>query len=166
MRLIKNKFSIISIFLVLIFSGCNKKLYVISQDSLFDRGLEYTKISNIIYQNDTKALINATYLNPTNPSKYDNGKEVFLLGIYYSVGDSANLNNGLNNTDYILSLNKKTNYTKEVLDESDELFKAIPVQNPYAKYYIVEFDNDKTATLNLSLSHKKFGTSSSVFKTF
>jgi len=150
MRLFKKLNIIISISIILVFSACqSKSLNIISQDSLFDRGLEYTKTSNIIYKNDAKALINATYLNPTNPDKYDNGKEVFLIGIYYSISDTSANSIGLENKNFKLTLNKKTKYKKMKLNESDELFSNIPIHNPYATYYIVEFDNDKTTTLNL-----------------
>lgn len=159
----KIKYLLISISLILIFQACSKKtLNIISKDSLYEKGLEYTIVSDISYNNDTKAIINVTYLNPSEPEYYDYKYHMFLVGIYNSKIDNITLNN----KDYILKLNSNSNYIYEELKQNNRLFNKIPLKNPYSKYYIVKFNKDKATTLNISYSNKKYGTANITFKRF
>lgn len=158
----KIKYLIISIFLILIYNGCSKKtLNIISKDSLYEKGLEYTIIRDIIYNNDTKAIINVTYLNPSEPKYYDYKFHEFLIGIY-----NVNDDNFLQSKEYILSLNSNKIYLKEEIKSNNRLFNKIPVKNPYAKYYIIKFKKGSEKTLNIEYSHKRFGKASIIFKRF
>jgi len=159
----KIRYLLISIFLILIFQACSKKtLNIISKDSLYEKGLEYTIVSDISYKNDTKAIINVTYLNPSEPEYYDYKYHEFLIGIYNSTIDNITLDN----KNYILKLNSNNKYIYEELNQNHRLFNKIPVKNPYSKYYIVKFKKDKATTLNISYSNKIFGTANITFKRF
>ncbi len=159
------RYLIISICTIAIFNACtNKNLSIISEGKLFKRGMEYTKLSSIVYKNNTKAIVNATYLNPTYSNKYDNGYENFLIGVYITSNNSKLKD--LSNKQYTLSLNDNINYTKKLISKDDKLLQNIPIENPYALYYIVSFKDVKSEKLTLSYKHKVFGTSSSNFKNF
>jgi len=162
--MIKNiiKYVGISLFVVFFISACAKKtLNIISKDSLYEKGLEYTLINDIVYKNDTKAIMNITYLNASEPNEYDYKYHEFLIGIYID-----DINEGLQNKQYILSMNSNTKYIQIPLKKDHPLYNHIPVKNPYAIYYIIKFKKGLEKTLSLKLSHKKFGNANIIYKRF
>ena len=140
-----------------IFTSCTtKNIDLLSKDSLYKLGLENTKIKSILHNNDVEGLMNITYLNPTSPQKYDKKYNEFLVGIY--------LDN--NKEQYHVSLNTKKYVYKELLKKSSKLYKNIPSFNPYAKYYIIKFQKEKSKKLNFELVHNIYGKTTIVFDTF
>ena len=62
-----------SICFVLVFDGCQSAMNVFGKtDSNYERGLQHTKVKSIVYNNETRAIINATYLNSIDSKKWDN----------------------------------------------------------------------------------------------
>jgi hypothetical protein len=157
------KFKILfGILLIFTFTSCSKKtLNIISKDNLYERGLEYTQVSTINNKQETKAILNATYLNPSIPEVYDNEYNEFLVGIY--IINDEKVKQPLNNKNYKLTLNTKSILSQYKLNDKDDLSKHIPFKNPYATYYIVRFKKDTTTTLKLRFSHKIFGEASSSY---
>jgi hypothetical protein len=148
--------SLLSISLV----SCTSKsaLSVFGEDSLYERGLEYTKVADIINSLETKAIINITYLNSSHSKKWDNKNQNFLIGIYIVNDNEKDRDKYLNNNKYQLTLNN-TNITSSVeLNSTNDLWEHIPIKNPHAKYYVTTFDkNDSIKTLSLNYKHTTFG---------
>jgi len=134
------KKSLVSLSLLLCLQGCNQSaLSVFGDDSLYERGLQYTQVADIVQSFETKAIINATYLNSTDSDKWDNQYENFLIGVYIAQDRSKEEDKFLNNKKYILTLNGKEYDKKEPVVKGTELYSHIPLQNPHAKYFIVSF---------------------------
>jgi len=133
-----------------LFFGCSSKsaMSVFDSDELYEKGLEYTQVEDIINSFETKAIINATYLNSTD-SSWDNDYQNFLIGIYIVDDNSDEKDMYINNKKYKLTLNDKTPFKIKELKSTNKLYNHIPVKNPHAKYYIVSFKKDDKKTLKL-----------------
>ena len=143
-----------------LFFGCSSKsaLSVFGEDSLYERGLEYTKVADIINSLETKAILNVTYLNSSHPSKWDNESENFLVGIYIVNDNEKDEDKYINNQKYHLTLNDKNITSYIELTSKNDLWDHIPIKNPHAKYYITSFDkNSSLTTLSMKYKHTTFG---------
>ncbi len=153
------KKSVFTVFLL--FSvGCSSKsaFSVFNSDLLYEKGMEYTKVGDIVNSFETKAILNATYLNTTDSAKYDDKFQNFLVGIYITEDNEEAKDQFLNNKKYILTLNGKDFNKTEELETSHELWEHIPLKNPYAKYYIVSFEKEENInSLSLEYSNPNQG---------
>ncbi len=143
----------------LLFSGCQSALNVFNKtDTQYEKGLQHTKVKPILFKDDTIAIINATYLNSINTDKWNDEKQNFLIGIYISKDEKKDDKKFINNPQYKITLNGK-NYIKAELftKEHSKLYKDIPLKNPWAKYYLVSFNDIKNKTVKLEYTHIKFG---------
>ncbi len=116
--------------LAVVFNGCAIK-NVFHKDSLYEKTLKYTQRGQIVNSLETKALIDAVYLNPLYPKKFKN--PTFLIGIY------NDLNNQLIGNEFNLTLNGET-----PLKISNQIpvfipYKLYPFYNSWMSYYLVEF---------------------------
>jgi hypothetical protein len=148
-----------SVFVVfLLFSvGCSSKsaLGIFESDVLYEKGLEHSRVGDIINSFETKAILNATYLNSTDSSKYDDEFHNFLVGIYITEDNKEIKDQFINNKKYILTLNNKDINKTEELQTTDYLWEHIPLKNPYAKYYIVSFNKQENVN-SLVLKYENF----------
>ena len=124
--------NILLIFL-LFFSGCSIK-QALNSDPLYEKTLIHTKRGQIINSFETKALIDAIYLNPlyntfTNPT--------FLIGVY------NDFNNTLINKEFNLTLNNKAPIKISKNIPNFILYNKFPFYNEWMSYYLVEFNNIK-----------------------
>jgi hypothetical protein len=155
------KISILSVIsltsLVLLFSACSKnKTLEFGKDPIYLHNLQYTKIGKIIKKNEVESLINVTYLNSTDSSKWNNNKQNFLVGIYMT---------NENNTNYKLSMNNQSPISIEEVIKDNIMYKNIALRNYWADYNIVSFKNTKNKKIvftyiysndnNVSLSFDK-----------
>ena len=139
----------------LLFSvGCSSKsaMNVFNSDSLYEKGLEYTKVGDIVSSFETKAILNATYLNGTDSSKYNDDFQNFLVGVYITEDNTEDKDKFLNNIKYKLTLNGDDFNKSEELESTNYLWEHIPLKNPHAKYYIVSF-NKKEGVNSLLLEY-------------
>ncbi|RLA72127.1 MAG: hypothetical protein DRG78_24265 [Epsilonproteobacteria bacterium] len=143
----------------ILFSGCQNAMSVFKDtDSKYEIGLQHTKVKPIVYKNETKAIINATYLNSVDKSKWNNNDENFLIGIYISEDNEIENTKFIKNSRYKLSLNKKKYSNMKRISNDDKLYKHIPLKNPWARYYIISFKKDKEKKiLNLEYINPIFG---------
>jgi hypothetical protein len=154
-----SKAYIVLFLFIIFFSACTQK----SAFSVFEEigsskiGIDYTKIEHINYKNESRAIINATYLNSLNLDNLDKTFENFLVGIYISEDNIDESKNYMNNPDYNLTLNLKSYKKIAVLDSNNFLYKKIPLLNPYARYYLVSFEKNGSDNLNLEYKHLNFG---------
>ncbi len=131
----------------IIFNGCAIK-NAFHKDSLYEKTLKYTQRGQIVNSLETKALIDAVYLNPLFPDKFQN--TAFLVGVY------NDFDNTLQNREFNLTLNGL-----KPLKISSEIPKFIPYKfypfyNSWMSYYLVEF-NQTNKPYNLIYKSKHWG---------
>ncbi|MCK5109904.1 MAG: hypothetical protein KAQ94_00165 [Arcobacteraceae bacterium] len=133
---------------MLMFVGCQSGLSVFDKTGTqYEKGLQYTKVNFLIYENETKAIINATYLNSVNSTKWDDEYQNFLIGIYISNGQEV---------DYTMTMNNKTYVKISQINDDNKEYEHIPLKNPWAKYYLVSFENDDNKILELKYYNTAF----------
>jgi hypothetical protein len=132
---------------MLLFTGCSIK-NAFKQDPLYEKALTHTQRGQILSSLETKALIDAVYLNPLYKNKFKN--PTFLIGVY------NNFDNTVDNEEFNLTLNNQ----KPVKISSDIpkfiLYKNFPFYNEWMNYYIVEF-NSTSKPLKLIYKSKHWG---------
>jgi len=117
--------------IILFFSGCSIK-NALNHDPLYEKTIKYTQRGQVINSLETKAMIDAVYLNPVYKDKFQN--PTFLIGVYNDFG------NTVNNTEFNLTLNsqKPVKISSEI--PSFIMYKDMPFYNEWVNYYIVEFN--------------------------
>jgi hypothetical protein len=136
---------ILFITMILFFSGCTIKS-AFKHDPFYEKTLKYTQRSQILNSLETKALIDAVYLNDLYKNRFKN--PTFLIGVY------NNFNSELVNKEFSLYLNgqKPVKISDKIPDFI--LYKNFPFYNSWMKYYIVEFKKtDKPFVLEYKSSH-------------
>ncbi len=128
------KLLFILITLAALFNGCAIK-NAFKQDSLYDQTLKYTQRGQIVNSLETKALIDAIYLNPLYPKKFQN--PTFLIGIY------NDFNNALINNEFNLTLNNTPPIKISKNIPKFIPYKFYPFYNSWMTYYLVEFNQTK-----------------------
>jgi hypothetical protein len=142
--------------IVAIFGGCQHTLKNFTKrGEQYNKGLVYTKIKSLVFDKETKATINVTYLNPTNPKKYNNKLQNFLIGIYIANDNKDEDQKFINNADFILTINDKTYIKIQFINETTKQYQQIPLRNRWARYYILSFENDDNKILNLEYKYKE-----------
>jgi hypothetical protein len=120
-------------------------------DTQYERGLQHTKVKAIVYKNETKAIINATYLNSVDSEKWDKKHQNFLIGIYIAEDNEKENTKFIKNYRYKVTLDGKEFSKYILLTKEYKIYKNIPLKNPWSKYYIMSFkkseNNNKTITL-------------------
>ena len=137
---------IVFVLLALFFTACSIK-DITSKDKLYDKVLIYTKRGEIVSSLETKALIDAVYLNPLYKDKFHN--PTFLVGVY------NDFDNTLINEEFNLILNNKPPLEINSTIPKFVLYKQFPFYNDWMKYYVVEFN--KTSPLILEYKSKHWG---------
>lgn len=129
--------------------GCSQSATsVFKKDPIYAQNIQYTKIGKIIVKNEVLALVNVTYLNSVDSSKWDNGKQNFLVCSYVTDEKSNEI--------YNLTLNGK-GYEKIVnISKDDDIYKNIAFRNNWGKYSVMTFDNaENNSTITLLYSDTK-----------
>jgi len=120
--------------LAVIFTGCSIK-EALKQDTLYEKTLKYTQRGQIVNSLETKALIDAVYLNKLYPNKFKN--PTFLIGVY------NNFNNQLINNEFNLTLNNQDPVKISQNIPNFIPYKIYPFYNSWMTYYLVEFNQTK-----------------------
>jgi uncharacterized protein YceK len=152
--------------ILLLLSGCQSAMSVFDKSNTqYERGLQHTKVKSIIYKDETKAIINITYLNSMDNDNWDDKFQNFLVGIYISQDNEIENTKFLHNNRYILTMNGEK-YIKSNPDiKRYRFFKNIPLKNPWARYYIVSFEDIKEKNiLTLKYTNPIFGTATIEFE--
>lgn len=136
--------------LTIIFSGCGQSAfkvfkpdtYTTAFDTVFDPTkvyqdtLQYTHKADIINsKNEVEAMLHATYLNSTakgwdNPSVHS-----FIVGIFIVNDEDKKY---LDHEDYKLTISNTNKFNIESLDGSKQILGSIPIENRWAKYYLIQ----------------------------
>ena len=118
---------------MLFFSGCSIK-NALNKDPLYEKTLTHTQRAQIINSLETKALIDAIYLNPLY-NKFKN--PTFLIGIY------NDFDNALINEEFNLTLNNQVPIKISKTIPEIIPYKKFPFYNEWMSYYLVEFNTTK-----------------------
>jgi hypothetical protein len=121
---------ILFLLMIIFFSGCSIKT-ALKHDPFYEKTLKYTQRAQIINSLETKALIDAVYLNDLYKDKFTN--PTFLIGIY------NDFDNQLINNEFSIYLNGK----KPIKISKDIpvfiSYKNFPFYNSWMTYYLVQF---------------------------
>ncbi len=133
--------------LAIIFNGCAIK-NAFKKDILYEKTLKYTQRGQIVNSLETKALIDAVYLNPLYPNKFK--YPTFLIGVYNG------FDNSIQNNEFTLTLNgkKPVKITSQIPNFIP--YRYYPFYNSWMNYYIVEF-NQTNKPLKLIYKSKHWG---------
>ncbi len=145
-------FLFVSIFFIL--NGCAIKT-AFKKDTLYEKTLKYTERSQILNSLETKALIDAIYLNPLYQEKFKN--PTFLIGVY------NDFDNTLINSEYNLTLNNKAPLEINTSIPSYIPYQYFPFYNKWMKYYIVTFPPVSKPYI-LEYKSKHFGEAKFIFR--
>ena len=142
--------------MVILLSGCASKVSTIFQkDTTYVKLTQYTKRGQIIKSLETKALINATYINPILDNNKTKNNEIFIIGVYNSTDYKGYEKGGIFNPDYHLTMNG-LNFTKAIKADKVKLnLPNYPFYNKWMKYYEVYFPKVNSNTLNIKYSSKE-----------
>jgi hypothetical protein len=121
---------ILFVLMIILFSGCTIKS-AFKHDPFYEKTLKYTQRAQILNSLETKALIDAVYLNDLYKNKFQN--PTFLIGIY------NDFDNQLINNEFSITLNeqKPIKISKKIPDFI--LYKNFPFYNSWMTYYLVQF---------------------------
>jgi len=149
------KFSSVLLVSLLLLSGCTTNVVKDLRSYLgYEEGALLALKKGVISEDgDTKATIQAIYLNRTDDKAYEN-KENFFVAVYIADDFDESKNYGLKNYRYQLSLNNNSSVEVIELDESSTLRKKMPLKSRWSHYYHVVFDEVKTSDLNLTFAYK------------
>ena len=156
----------IAIFLmVILFTGCGSKVSTIFQkDTTYVKLTQYTKRGQIVKSFETKALINATYINPILDNNESKNNEIFIIGVYNSDDYKGYEKGGVFNPNYHLTMND-LNFTKAIKADKVKLnLTDYPFYNKWMKYYKVYFPKVDSNTLNIKYSSKEGSVTLSIKK--
>ena len=144
-------FLLITIFLI---NGCALKS-ALNQDHFYEKTLKYTQRGQIINSLETKALIDAVYLNPLYQEKFKN--PTFLIGIY------NDFDNTLINNEFNLTLNNNKPIEINSTIPNFIAYEYFPFYNKWMNYYIVTFPNTNKPYI-LEYKSKHYGEVKFIFQ--
>lgn len=134
-------FSLFLFSILLIGCAPNRALKYFEKETLYAKSLQYTNKCDILWEDQVKVMMSATYLNSVD-AKYNDEYQNFIIGIY--VVETAKLDEKFyQNEQYELSLNGVPNISIEPLNKENEMYNNIPLNNPWANYFIVKFNPEK-----------------------
>lgn len=152
-----NKFySIFIVLLLLQFSGCtpSTSLEYFSNNPKNAYAIQYTKKRDIVYKNEVKAMIFATYLNKISPEYKTDDFYSFLIGIHYENGE----NRDLVENKFFLTLNDEEPENLMKLKKDSKLLENITLKNQWAEYYLVDYKSEEDLkNLNLKFYYPVWG---------
>lgn len=152
-------------FIVIFFVGCGKTTTALNhfdKDIESAKSIQYTKKSDITYKDEINSILFATYLNNVDEKYESESINNFIVGVHIINKENQDfVKNG-----YVLTLNDENTLNLIEIDfKSNDFSKLISLKNPWAKYYLVDFENKKDIkSLNLKLSHPEFGSTSLNFQ--
>ncbi len=148
---LKIQFIIIS-WCVVVFTGCSQSATkYFDKKPEFMQNVQYTKVIKIVDKDTVKAIVDITYLNSSNPEKWDNGRQNFIIGKYFVNGDKKCCKLDLtilqknevqldtSNIEYIEKI--VTPIEEKFISKSDPIYENIPLRNNWAEYKLVSYDD-------------------------
>ncbi len=121
--------------LAVFITGCSQKENKLTngKEPIYAQHLKYTKVLKVMEGEDVKILATATYLNSVQ-KKWDDGKQNFVVSVYYPMGEPKEFKFSLNETDP-LSIRK--------IEKEEQLYKNIAMRNNWIDYYLYSFESPR-----------------------
>ena len=130
--------------LSILFSGCSRTATTgFTKDPIYAQNLQYTKVGKIIKDKEVEFLANVTYLNSVDSSKWNNGRQNFLVGTYIT-----NKNNAI----YSSTVNGELPILIEDIGKDDKMYENIALINKWADYQILSFNDTNNTNVVLIYS--------------
>ena len=123
------------LFISLFFVSCSEKnnaFKYFDKDDVETKGVQYTKKTDILKENEVDVIFIATYLNKVDKNISNSNEELFLVSVYFTNKNSQDIfeNN------YSFSLNGIEPTSLEKVEKDNENFKSLMLKNNWGKYYI------------------------------
>ena len=133
----------------LFFVSCSEKnnaFKYFDKDDVETKGVQYTKKTDILKENEVDVIFWATYLNKIDKNLSEN-EDLFLISVYFTNKDSQDIfeNN------FSFSLNGMESISIEKVEKDNQNFKSLMLKNSWGNYYLVKFNSQNINTLNLIL---------------
>ncbi|MEA3553284.1 MAG: hypothetical protein U9R39_02645 [Campylobacterota bacterium] len=130
--------------LSILFSGCSRTATTgFQKDPIYAQNLQYTKVGKIVKNNEVEFLVNVTYLNSADSSKWNNDRQNFLVGTYITNKDDTTYEATVDNLEPLLI---------EDIDKDDNMYQHIALLNKWADYKILSFSDNNTTNVVLRYS--------------
>ena len=141
------------LFISLFFVSCglkNNAFRYFEKDEIETKGVQYTKKTDIVKNNEVDVIFWATYLNKIDKKISDTNEELFLVSVYFTNKDSQDIfeNN------YSFLLNGIEPISLEKIEKDNENFKSLMLKNSWGNYYLIKFSTKDVYDLNLTFKDK------------
>ncbi|MBY0540007.1 MAG: hypothetical protein K2P52_01150 [Campylobacterales bacterium] len=140
-------------FISLFFVSCSSKnnaFKYFEKDEIETKGVQYTKKTDILKDNEVDVIFWATYLNKVDKKISDTNEELFLVSVYFTNKESQDIFEN----DYSFFLNEIEPTSFEKVDKDNENFKSLMLKNNWGKYYLVKFKSQDVYNLTIKLKNK------------
>ena len=140
-------------FISLFFVSCSSKnnaFKYFEKDEIETKGVQYTKKTDILKDNEVDVIFWATYLNKVDKKISDTNEELFLVSVYFTSKESQDIFE--NNYSFLLNEIEPTSFEK--VDKDNENFKSLMLKNNWGKYYLVKFKSQDVYNLTIKLKNK------------
>ena len=141
------------IFISLFFVSCglkNNAFRYFEKDEIETKGVQYTKKTDILKDNEVDVIFWATYLNKVDKKISDTNEELFLVSVYFTNKESQDIFE--NNYSFLLNEIEPTSFEK--VDKDNENFKSLMLKNNWGKYYLVKFKSQDVYNLTIKLKNE------------
>lgn len=140
-------------FISLFFVSCSSKnnaFKYFEKDEIETKGVQYTKKTDILKDNEVDVIFWATYLNKVDKKISDTNEELFLVSVYFTSKESQDIFE--NNYSFLLNEIEPTSFEK--VDKDNENFKSLMLKNNWGKYYLVKFKSQDVYNLTIKLKNQ------------
>lgn len=141
------------LFISLFFVSCSSKnnaFRYFEKDEIETKGVQYTKKTDILKENEVDVIFWATYLNKIDKKISDTNEELFLVSVYFTNKESQDISE--NNYSFLLNDIEPTSFEK--VEKDNENFKSLMLKNNWGKYYLVKFKNQDVYNLTIKLKNQ------------
>lgn len=142
-----------------IFTACSSRgaMDYFNKNRHYERAMTSLQIGSLVEESKTKVIIKTIYLNHVFKNKYQDG-ENFYISTHIENGLKETKADGLLHELYTLELNGIKPTQSVIVDDNDTLKESMPLTESWSRYYHVRFDEVQGNDLNLTFTHKKYGT--------
>lgn len=144
--------------LLLLLNGCGSRnaLGYFKKDQYFEDAMTQLQTGTIVQALQTRAVINAVYLNGVDSKTY-HGDEYFFIAVYIDNDFFDDAKRGLFNENYSLTLNGAKALKITPLDDDNALRRSMPLAARWNEYYLVRFEESESSKMGLKLASKRYG---------
>lgn len=140
-------------FISLFFISCsseNNAFKYFEKDEIETKGVQYTKKTDILKDNEVDVIFWATYLNKVDKKISDTNEELFLVSVYFANKESQDIFENK----YSFLLNEIEPVSVEKVEKDNQNFKSLMLKNNWGKYYLVKFTSQDVYNLTIKLKNQ------------